>query len=255
MANHFIFFILFLCLIPSGACASGEWLISKLNSDFSNLKGDYGRFYLDSGVLLKFGGALAGGGLLANTSGDREAHEFYQDNLRSGAANTLSDVSKVPGEVFVAVPLILGVHLLSDEGPVAVWAERSLRALFLGGPLGLAVQSATGGARPKEGESKWKPFKDNNGLSGHAFVGAVPFITAAKMEDGALEKSILYAASALPALSRINDGEHYLSQAFLGWYLAYLSSSVVSGGLDAGVSFAVMPAGGDGALIEFNVRF
>jgi len=61
----------------------------------------------------------------------------------------------------------------------------------------------TGASRPSEGDSKWRPLKDSNGLSGHAFIGAVPFITAAKMNDNPYIKTILYGFSVLPGLTRI----------------------------------------------------
>jgi hypothetical protein len=58
-------------------------------------------------------------------------------------------------------------------------------------------------------------------------MGAVPFITAAKMTDRAWLKTGLYACSTLTAWSRIDHDMHYLSQACLGWWMAYLASSAV----------------------------
>ena len=93
----------------------------------------------------------------------------------------------------------------------------------------LALQVLTGGGRPSESpeSSQWQPLHDNNGVSGHSFMGAIPFLSAAKMTDNIWVKGTLYAVSTLPGLSRVNDDDHYFSQAFLGWYLALLAESAV----------------------------
>lgn len=93
----------------------------------------------------------------------------------------------------------------------------------------LAMQYIIGASRPGETSagSHWKPFDDTNGVSGHAFMGAVPFISAAKMTDDPFWKAGLYFASALPGLSRINDDDHYTSQVILGWWMAYLAANAI----------------------------
>lgn len=175
---------------------------------------------------------VAGAGALANSYADREVNEYFRDNLRSPVSDTFSDAARVPGDVLVAVPLLFGAYVLSDAGPVKSWAEDSLRAFVVGAPAGLLIQYATGASRPEEGSSGWKPFRGNNGLSGHSFTGAIPFITAAKRQESVAMKSLLYGLSILPGLSRMNDKKHYLSQVALGWYLAYLSADVVEKGAD-----------------------
>lgn len=228
--------------------ARAEGLLERLDSAGERLYGDYRSFYLDGVTYLRLGGGLAAGGALANTNADSEVREFYQENIRSSATDGLSDLTRLPGEALLTIPA-LAVYYLSSE---SVWAERSLRALFVGGPLGLFLRSATGGGKPTEGGSDWKPFSNNNGLSGHSFIGAVPFITAAKMEERAYVKWLLYGASTLPALSRINDDEHYLSQAALGWYLAYLSASAVEKGTAPALSISPYK---DGVFVSFALVF
>lgn len=88
----------------------------------------------------------------------------------------------------------------------------------------LFLQNAIGASRPKEDDSNWRPFNDNNGVSGHSFMGAVPFITAAKMADNTYLKYFFYLGSMLTGWSRINDNSHYFSQAALGWWMAYLAA-------------------------------
>ena len=44
-------------------------------------------------------------------------------------------------------------------------------------------------------------------------MASVPFVTAAMMSENFWVKSTLYVCSALPAIGRINDDAHYLSEA------------------------------------------
>ena len=82
-----------------------------------------------------------------------------------------------------------------------------------------------GASRPGEtvAGSRWRPFNDSNGVSGHAFVGAVPFLVAAKHAERPLVKVALIAGSTLTGYSRIYQDKHYLSQALLGWSIAHLA--------------------------------
>ena len=224
MARVTIIILTLLFIFPVPSYAAGE---ESLRGAFSVLEKDYRAFYLDYQVMGSLGAGSLGAGVLANSSADREANEFFQDNLRSGATDSLSDVARVPGDALIAVPLLFGAYALAGDGAVKSWAGDSLRALFVGAPAGLFIQYATGASRPEEGSSGWKPFRGNNGLSGHAFIGAVPLITAAKMQDSTAMKSLFYGLSILPGLSRMNDEKHYLSQAALGWWLAYLSAGAV----------------------------
>ena len=68
---------------------------------------------------------------------------------------------------------------------VGEWGDRELRSLFVGVPPMLFMQYATSYSRPSDpnAHSSWQPFTDNNGVSGHAFMGSSPFINAAKMTD------------------------------------------------------------------------
>lgn len=215
-------------------------LSEDLDSAVSVIEKDYESFYLDGRTMGYLGAGVLGSGVLANSSADREVNEYFQDNIRSSASDSFSDAARVPGDVFVAIPLLLGTYALADDGAVKSWAWDSFRAIAAGAPAGLVLQYATGAGRPEEGGSGWKPFRDNNGLSGHTFIGAVPLITAAKRQESAAMKSLFYGLSVLPGLSRMNDEKHYLSQAALGWWLAYLSVSAIEEKVELR-SFSVIP--------------
>jgi hypothetical protein len=237
MSRISLIILILLSFVPGLSLAAGT---DELKSAISVIEKDYKAFYLDGHVMGSLGLGVLGAGVLANSSADREVHEYFQDNLRSGATDAFSDASRVPGDVLIAIPLLLGTYVLAVEGPVKSWAGESLRAFFVGAPAGLFIQYATGASRPEEGTSGWKPFNGNNGLSGHAFVGAVPFLTAAKMQDSTAMKTLFYGLSVLPGLSRMNDGKHYFSQAALGWWLAYLSTGVIDDE-GQGTSFRLSP--------------
>lgn len=180
---------------------------------------------------------FAAGAVMANTNVDQQLHNWYQEDVRSATTDNVSEVAKLFGEGYLILPA-LGITLaageIMDNQPHASvagdWADQSLRAIAVGAPPLLATQVLTGASRPGESSagSDWVPMHDNNGVSGHAFMGAVPFITAAKMSEDPLAKAGFYAASTLTAFSRINDDDHYPSQAILGWSLAYLACSAVS---------------------------
>jgi len=192
---------------------------------------------------LNFGVSLGFGAILANTSCDQNFRNWYQEDFRSSGTDDWSRFCKIFGEGHYVIPAYLATSIAYryldeywnlDAGSgknFGQWASRSSQAILVGFPVLLVGQYATGASRPSDEKSwgsHWKPFTDNHGISGHAFLGAVPFITAAQMTDHFLLKSVLYFGSTLTGWSRINDDAHYLSQAILGWYLAYLSCRAVT---------------------------
>jgi hypothetical protein len=199
---------------------------------------DYRNFYRPD-ALLKLGGGLAAGGLMANTHIDREIHRKFQSGVRSASSDEWFEIlhsNKELGNQMYTVPILAAVYASQQLLPASPqldvagqWAERSLRGYLVGFPHVLALQLLTGGSRPGEQsyESRWQPLADDNGVSGHGFISATPFIAAAKMTDNRVLKGACYAGSLLGPLSRVNDDAHFASQACLGWWLAYLSVSAV----------------------------
>jgi hypothetical protein len=218
---------------------------------------DYRCFY--SKEILKrlaIGIGLAGG--LANTPIDEEIQGYVQDTLRNTATDKVSESVKPFGEGAITIPLYAGVALFGEftkdsklGSTIGKWGKSSLRTILVGAPPMLFLQRATGASRPKEDGSRWMPFNDTNGVSGHSFMGAVPFLTAAKGTDNLYVKCSLYLGSMLCGLSRINDNSHYTSQAALGWWVAYLAASCGGRTEKEGKRLIVVPASikdGMGAL-------
>jgi len=184
-----------------------------------------------------FGVAIMGGAVLANTEMDHNFQNWHNKHIQSDTSDEFSKVAKVFGEGGIFIPLIT-TSAVAYRFSQAKWGlsdcylgeftSRTTRAYLVGSPTLLTFQLLLGGDRPEDGDSYWRPFREDHGVSGHAFLGAVPFITIAQMTDQPGVKGMFYALSGFTAWSRINDDRHYLSQALLGWYLAYLSVRAVS---------------------------
>lgn len=201
---------------------------------------------------------------IANTNLDREFGEHYQESIRNAFTDDLSSVFKTFGEGRYLLPATAGLTALYYTLPQSAitevpgqWAERSLRAYLVGAPPMYVTQMTLGAGRPGESldSSHWTPLRDNNAVSGHAFIGAVPFLSAAKMTDQPLLKAGFYTLSTLPAWSRVNDDAHFLSQAALGWWFAYLAASVVDD-TDSETRYRFVPmAMSDGMGMGMELRY
>lgn len=199
---------------------------------------DFKNFY-SKDTFMNYGVAVAGCGILANTRMDLRFQNWYRQDVKCRFTDEISECSKPFGEGAYFVPVAITSAFvyrfcqerrgrLDDRHPVGEFCDRTARAYLVGAPSLLLLQVALGGNRPDTGSSYWKPFQESHAISGHAYIGAIPFLTAAEMSDRPLVKGLFYSLSILPGWGRVNDDTHYLSQAVLGWYLAYLSVRSVS---------------------------
>ena len=196
---------------------------------------DYRNFYsCDSLVCLT--AAFGAGALMANTGFDTTMQTAWQQSVTPTDLGTFFSDCKPLGEGRYALPVfgvaaITGIILEGNPSGdiIGEWGSRSLRMFVVGAPPLYVLQLATGASRPVDGYgSQWHMFNDNNGVSGHAFIGAIPFLAAAEMVENPWAKGGLYVCSTFTGLSRMTDNAHYPSQVFLGWYLAFASSVAVS---------------------------
>jgi hypothetical protein len=237
--------IIVFCL-QSTAIASEDIASEKSPTIAETVIHDYKRFY-SSERFMRIGIGCGSAALLANTELDRQIQEWYQEDVRSSNTDDFSRTAKLFGEGKYLIPLSLllaSTKYFDKEAPVGNWAAYSTRAYIAGVPSLLLVQRLTGGSRPGETthDSRWRPFNDNNGVSGHSFIGAVPFLALAKMNrDNTVLKYVAYAASAAAAWSRVNDNGHYLSQAALGWYMAWESVDAVVDGEEEREKISIAP--------------
>ncbi|MFW6428463.1 MAG: phosphatase PAP2 family protein [Desulfosalsimonas sp.] len=176
--------------------------------------------------------SFAAGGIFANTSIDENLQKDYQDDIRDSGTDDFAGIAKTFGEGKYLIPLSLaaaasGYYIPEKNRASAIgtWGFNTARAYFVGAPPMLLMQRATGASRPGEtGDgSDWNPFEDSNGVSGHSFMGAVPFITLGQMYKNSPVKWLFYGGSFITGWSRVNDNKHYVSQVALGWIMAWQS--------------------------------
>ena len=212
--------------------------------------------------LAEFTTSLAAAGVLANTSADRKVASWYQESIRSRSSDDVSSVVKNFGEYTYTLPALAAVALAgklaeeTDLGSAGLeWGTRSLRAMIVGAPVVGILQVGLGADRPEANDSRWHPFRSEHGASGHAFVGAVPFLTAAAMTDEPLLKAVLVGGSLSAGWSRINDNAHYLSQVLLGWTVAFIAVDAVNDTVTGKYGLHVAPSlssGGAGVAISLD---
>ncbi len=237
-----------------------EYFYEPIWSYAGDLYQDYWYFY-SSQSLVCLGLAVGAAAVLANSSLDEDFRTWFQDNVATDPDDWR--YAKLSGETWVVASVLLGTWAIDEWAPpygifrerlwtpeLGDWSRQSLRALLVGVPVIGVLQYATGASRPGESEhgSDWRPFEDHNGVSGHTFIGAVPFLVAAKRADGFLLKSAYFVGSGLAGYSRINDDAHYLSQVILGWSIAYLSVEATQLTERSHLQYRLVPLTIDGLL-------
>ena len=216
---------------------------------WNDIKTDYSSFYSPN-RLASLTLAYGVGSEIANSDIDEDTQWRYQNFIRSSGTDDLAGVAKTFGEHSYLLPAALAAagigkalpeHYLTSS--LGNWGELTFRAYLVGGPAVQLMQRVSGASRPKdfEADSHWNPFNDENGVSGHAFAGAVPFLTLAHMTDSPYLRYVFFGISTLAAWSRINDNAHYSSQALLGWFMAWEAVSAVSDSDNNSSNFSFKP--------------
>lgn len=206
---------------------------------FDRLVRDQSNFYSRES-LLGLGVAFGTGAAFANTGLDEQLQKHFQASVRGATSDEWFEFlhsNKELGNGTYSLPVYGALWVANEyvDGPpvfesLGAWGERSMRGFIVGAPPLVLMQRLTGGSRPYETSegAQWHPMRDNNGVSGHAFMSSLPFITAAKMSDDPWQKTFWYSASAIGPLSRVNDNAHYPSQIGLGWVMAFMAATAVN---------------------------
>ncbi len=217
---------------------------------------DYQDFYSLRGVAI-VGTQVGIAAVLANTSLDEDFQDWHDDDIKGSGSDSFADAVSWLGDGRIMIPVVAGAALLEcfarDDQPVlrgiGHWGNRCSRSVLVGAPTVLGLQYLLGASRPADGRgSSWKPFDDNNSVSGHAFIGATPFLNAARMTESLPLKVTFYGLSTLPAWSRVNDQRHYLSQVLLGWGIAWLAADVVDRTERSQQNWVVVPYAAEGGM-------
>ncbi|MSU77541.1 MAG: phosphatase PAP2 family protein [Gemmataceae bacterium] len=234
---------------------SGKEQTSRLLQDFKN-------FYLSENMFY-VAGAVALAAPIANSQMDQRFRDWYQKQGRTKQADDAALFVKNFGEFKYAIPgylaMSLSGRLFSDHPfmtPIGEFGDRGLRALAVGAPMVGVLQYGLGASRPGSQDSRWHPFSGaSNSASGHTFVGAVPFLTAASMVESKTLKVLLIAGSMATGWSRIHTDDHYLAQTILGWSMAYLAVEAISRTEDQRGKMRIVPLitpNGGGMGVEFR---
>jgi len=229
---------LFICAgvsAPHFALAAEDTTNSADSSITGLIASDYSNFY-SRDRLVRMGIVFGVAGIAANTNIDMNIRNWYQDKVRnaqtdswaSNSGTSLSFNAKFFGEGQYMVPIALlsaGTNYFKPDTAVGNWGAYASRAYMVGLPAMWFMQGVLGAARPGDtpNTSSWNtPFSHSNSVSGHSFVGSVPFLTIAYMnQDNNYIKYPAYIASAAAGWSRINDDKHFPSQVVLGWYMGW----------------------------------
>lgn len=210
---------------------------------------DVGEFY-DGGTLFALGAGIGLAGLSANSQLDRDIYEDVLPEWRTDDVREFRDSVLGFGDGAYVLPVLAGSALggpLLGCDAVGAWGERSIRAIVVGAPPMLALQRLIGAGRPDDPgnttTSEWEPFRHSNGVSGHAFIGSVPFLTIARMQDDVLVDGVCYTGSLLVAAARLQGSRHYFSQVMLGWWIGFLATGAVDDAVlgNQGSALAVLP--------------
>lgn len=214
--------------------------IARANSPTTSLKQqilcDYSYYYGTTSLTPQLIG-LSLAGIAANTHFDQTLRDEWQQHLRGNATNTLSNIFDNYSEITqykISIPiylLLMEINVGYSQQPFAnylgIFGNHALRTLLLGAPQQLALTHILGSGRPQTEQSSWHLFRHHRAVSGHAFYGAIPFLNIAKQTQNLLLKSSCYMLSTFPGLARINNDNHYFSQSFLGWWIAFAATNTV----------------------------
>lgn len=186
----------------------------------------------------KFLYVFAIGGIMANSPLDQSIRDFYQNKIRNENTDYLSKTTKLFGEGDIMIPLMFaldGMGSILNNNELKDIGRNTLRAYLVGAPSMLLMQKITGGSRPEEikNPSRWKFFKDENGVSGHAFMGSIPFLVLAKSSENEYLSDFFKGISFCTAISRVNDDAHFPSQILLGWYMGNMAVESVYSSIDS----------------------
>jgi hypothetical protein len=179
---------------------------------------------------LKLGVATAGAALMAYGGVDEAMDAWHSREVQRSRGFELTRVLNQFGERlwFGYFALFAVADAFCSSNRLTRWGRRSFEAMVVGLPALWTTQRVLGASRPNEGLGPgFAPFEDDNAASGHAFIGSIPLLVAARQSDAPAPRALLYALSPWVGWARIHDRKHYLSQVLLGYGIAWEAVQVV----------------------------
>lgn len=207
------------------ADSSSVWTLAKYdaNASYRSMKHAVTRpLHWKGDDFAKFGGLIAGTAIIS--LGDRESSDFftqYQDSY----PQLLDDYGfyyAKPVNFLIASASIYGFGLLTKNEQVRKTGVLIISSSVVAGYSQILARTAVGRARPKSGFGKYafEPFSGTQEYfsfpSGHTVLAVTMAHSIAKQFDSIWVKSGIYALATLPPLSRLINGEHWLSDVAFG---------------------------------------
>ena len=170
----------------------------------------------------KFGGLIAGTAAISIV--DDETSRFFTQYQETSPRplDSYGFYYAKPGNFLIASVSLYGFGLLTKNEDIRKTGVLVISSSLVAGYSQIMARTVVGRARPKSGFGKYD-FKPFNGTqkyfsfpSGHTVLAVTLGHSLAKQFDNIWVKAGIYAISTLPPLSRLINGEHWLSDIAFG---------------------------------------
>ncbi|WP_347922005.1 phosphatase PAP2 family protein [Pontimicrobium sp. SW4] len=170
----------------------------------------------------KFGGMVLGTVIISAT--DRETSNFFrqQDDSFPQPIQEFGFYFASPQNYLMANAGLYGFGLLTKNEQIRKTSVLIISSSITAGYLQIFARTAFGRARPFSGDTPYtfKPFAGNEDYlsfpSGHTVLGITMAHSIAKQFDNTWTKIGIYFIGSIPALTRLMDGAHWLSDVAFG---------------------------------------
>ncbi|MFA6584234.1 MAG: phosphatase PAP2 family protein [Elusimicrobiaceae bacterium] len=225
---------LFLLLFAQNAFA--ENIAAQAGDAAFTLVKDTGKVVLsplhyDKNDWLVFGGVCAAGSalLLADSS-----IKDFSRHAKSGFGDSVASAVKRLGDGKYTVPAaaaLYGAAYLYKDEKLQRASALSIESFVIAGLLDNAIKVIVNRPRPSadgKSESQFHKRLNSSFPSGHsATVFAMAGVFAGVYDDKPAVAATAYTLAALTAISRVNDNNHWASDAFIGSALGYFTAKAV----------------------------
>jgi membrane-associated phospholipid phosphatase len=170
----------------------------------------------------KFGGMVLGTLIISAT--DSETSDFFrrQDESFPQPIQEFGFYFAAPQNYLMANAGLYGLGLFTKNEQIRKTSVLIISSSITAGYLQIMARTAIGRARPFSGDDPYtfKPFEGKEDYlsfpSGHTVLGVTMAHSIAKQFDNTWTKIGIYSIGSIPALTRLMDGAHWLSDVAFG---------------------------------------